>query len=97
MSKAKSKKVAVAVAGIAGRVLRDIVVDGIEYLCDQVVSFPAPVLAGLLANGSVDQHPDAVKHCVDVLGNEVVEHVVAAVVDAVESDDVDDDEIGDAV
>lgn len=96
MSKAKRKKATVQLAGSAVRVLRDIVVDGIEYLCDQVVSFPDPVLAGLQANGSIDPHEDAVRHCVEVLGKEVVEHAVAAIVDAVEPDDVDD-EIGDAV
>jgi hypothetical protein len=71
------------VAESAVRVLRDIVVDGIKYMCDQVVSFPETVLNGLLANGSVDPHPDAVKHCIEVLEKEMVLHAVEMVVDAV--------------
>ena len=86
------KKDSAPVAESAVRVLRDIVVDGIQYLCDQVVSFPGPVLAGLQANGSVDPHPDAVKHCIEVLGMEAVSHVVDVVVDAIESNDGDDSE-----
>lgn len=83
-------------AGSAVRVLRDIVVDGIQYLCDQVVSFPENVLAGLQQNGSVDAHPDAVQHCIDVLEKEIIEHIVEpimeAVDDALDPDDSDDDQ-----
>lgn len=76
----------------AVRVLRDIVVDGIQYLCDQVVSFPENLLAGLQANGSVDPHPEAVQHCIDVLEKEIIEHIVEPVMDAITDGDDTEDE-----
>lgn len=87
-----SPKNSAPAAGSAVRVLRDIVVDGVQYLCDQVVSFPENVLAGLQENGSVDAHPDAVKHCIEVLGKELVAHIVEAVADTVVADGGDDSE-----
>lgn len=74
MAKKNTPKNSAAVTESAARVLRDIVVDGIQYLCDQVVSFPELVLAGLVASGAVDPHPDAVAHCIDVLEKEIIVH-----------------------
>lgn len=75
----------------AVRVLRDIVVDGIQYLCDQVVSFPEHILAGLQENGSVDPHPDAVQHCIDVLEKEIIEHIVEPIMDALDGNNEEDE------
>jgi len=90
--KSVSPKNSAPAAVSAVRVLRDIVVDGVQYLCDQVVAFPERVLAGLQENGSIDAHPDAVKHCIDVLEKEIIEHIVEPIMDAL--DPANDDERG---
>lgn len=85
--KSATQKNSAPAAVSAVRVLRDIVVDGVQYLCDQVVAFPERVLAGLQENGSVDSHPDAVKHCLDVLEKEIIEHIVEPIMDALDPAD----------
>lgn len=72
-----------AVAGEPVRMLVDRVVDGVQYLVNQVVVFPEHLKAELVKTGAVDAAKEAVEYCVAELAADVIEHIVDAVEDAI--------------
>ncbi len=58
---------------VTARVLCDVLVDGVKYAPDSVVTFPAGVFAQLKEFGSVDESKGAVDYCASI-GIKPVEH-----------------------
>lgn len=79
----KSGKTAAVAAGEPVRMLVDRVVDGITYLCNQVVVFPDHIKAELVANGAADAAREALEYCITELAAEVIEHVADAIEQAI--------------
>lgn len=48
--------------GKAGRILRDVRIDGVPYKAGQMVAFPPKQADALQKDGSLDTHPDAVSY-----------------------------------
>ena len=57
----------------AVRVLCEVLVDGVKYAPDSVVTFPAGVFQQLKEFGSIDESKGAVDYCLS-LGIKAVEH-----------------------
>ena len=68
MNKMAAKKDSQAV-----RVLCEVLVDGVKYAPDSVVTFPAGVFAQLKEFGSVDESKCAVDYCASI-GIKPIEH-----------------------
>jgi len=67
-------KKAIASERVKVRMLMEKEVDGILYKVNSVVSFVESKAKELCQLGCADAHPDAVAHCIENLGAEVVEH-----------------------
>lgn len=87
----KSGKTTAAPSGEPVRMLVDRVVEGITYLCNQVVVFPAHIKAELVANGAADAAREAVEYCITELAAEVIEHVADAIEQAIDESAGGDD------
>lgn len=59
------------------RILANTVIDGIQYLPNQVVDIPAALVKSFKQSGVVDDTREAVAYCIDELGAEVLKHDAA--------------------
>lgn len=56
------------------RILVDKNIDGVHYKCNQVIDADSALIKELVKEGAADDHPDAVKHCIDNEGAEPILH-----------------------
>lgn len=83
-----AKKINQSDEKISVRMLRDSIVEGVQYLANQAVLFPANIAEFLVESGAADSAESAVEFVISE-GAELVEHIVAALEETAETTEIE--------